>query len=149
MKLHEYQSKDLLARFNVPVPAGEMTSDPSKAEAIAARLGGKVVVKAQVLMGGRGKAGGVKLFNDAASAGAFANELVGKKLVSIQNPQGMVVEKILIAELVDIAQEYYVAILLDRAAQTHLVMISAKGGMDIEEVAATEPEAIIKLTANG
>lgn len=145
MKLHEYQSKDLLSKFGVPVPAGDVTSDPAEAEKIAERLGGKVVVKAQVLMGGRGKAGGVKLFDDAKSAGAFAQELIGKKLVSIQNPAGMVVEKVLVAELVDIAKEFYVAVLLDRAAQKHLVMISAKGGMDIEEVAETDPDAIVRV----
>lgn len=145
MKLHEYQSKDLLSKFGVPVPGGDVTSDPAEATKIAERLGGKVVVKAQVLMGGRGKAGGVKLFDDAASAGTFAQELIGNKLVSIQNPQGMIVEKILVAEQVDIDKEYYVAVLLDRAAQKHLVMISAKGGMDIEEVAEHEPEAIVKV----
>src|SRR5438105_3772768 len=110
MKLHEYQSKDLLSRFGVPVPAGEVTTDPSQAAEIARRLGGKVVVKAQVLMGGRGKAGGVKLFDSAEEAGVFAKDLIGKKLVSIQNPAGMVVEKILIAEQVDIAKEFYVAV---------------------------------------
>lgn len=145
MKLHEYQSKDLLAKFGVPVPGGDVTSDPEQAREIAKRLGGKVVVKAQVLMGGRGKAGGVKLFDDADSAAAFTKELIGKKLVSIQNPQGMVVEKVLVGELVDIAEEYYLAVLLDRAAQKLLVMISARGGMDIEEVAHTEPEAIVRV----
>jgi len=145
MKLHEYQSKELLSRFGVPVPAGDVTADPSKAAEIAEKLGGKVVVKAQVLMGGRGKAGGVKLFDDAQSAGAFAKELLGKRLVSIQNPTGMVVEKILIAQQVDIAKEFYVAVLLDRAAQRNIVMISAKGGMDIEEVAETDPDAIVKI----
>lgn len=145
MKLHEYQSKDLLAKFGVPVPGGDVTSDPDQAREIAQKLGGKVVVKAQVLMGGRGKAGGVKLFDDADSAAAFTKELIGKKLVSIQNPQGMVVEKVLVGELVDIAEEYYLAVLLDRAAQKLLVMISARGGMDIEEVAHTEPEAIVRV----
>lgn len=120
MKLHEYQSKDLLAKFGVPVPRGEVTSDPAEARAIADTLGGNVVVKAQVLMGGRGKAGGVKLFTDSASAGEFARELIGKKLVSIQNPAGMIVEKILVAETVDIAQEFYVAILLDRNIQKNI-----------------------------
>ncbi len=146
MKLHEYQSKELLARFSVPVAAGEVTSDATHAKAIAERLGGKVVVKAQVLMGGRGKAGGVKLFNDADSAAAFTKELIGKKLVSIQNPAGMIVEKVLIAEQIDIAHEFYLSVLLDRNAQRNIVMISAKGGMDIEEVAATDPDAIVRLT---
>ncbi len=145
MKLHEYQSKELLSRFGVPVPAGEVTSDPAEAKAIAERLGGKVVVKAQVLMGGRGKAGGVKLFENASDAGHFARELIGKKLVSIQNPIGMRVEKVLIAQTIDIAQEFYVAILLDRDAQTDIVMISAEGGMEIEDVAENNPEAIVKI----
>jgi len=145
MKLHEYEAEDVLARVGVPVPAGEVTSDGDEARAIAERLGGKVVVKAQVLMGGRGKAGGVKLFDDAASAGAFARELIGKTLVSIQNPQGMVVEKVLVAEQIDIAEEYYLSVLVDRAAAKVVVMISAKGGMDIEEVAHDDPGAIVRL----
>lgn len=145
MKLHEYQSKDLLARYGVPVPRGDVTSDPEEARRIADSLGGKVVVKAQVLMGGRGKAGGVKLFENADEAAAFTRDLIGKKLVSYQNPAGMIVEQVLVAELVDIAQEFYLAVLLDRAAQKLVVMVSAEGGMDIEEVAATKPEAIARI----
>jgi succinyl-CoA synthetase beta subunit len=145
MKLHEYQSKEVLARFGIPVPAGEVTNDGEAARAIAERLGGRVVVKAQVLMGGRGKAGGVRLFSDADAAGAFAKDLIGRRLVSIQNPAGMVVEKVLVVEQVDIAEEYYLSVLLDRAVARLVVMISAKGGMDIEEVARTEPEAIARL----
>lgn len=145
MKLHEYQSKDLLARFGVPVPGGDVADNAADARAIAEKLGGKVVVKAQVLMGGRGKAGGVKLFDDAASAGDFAGELIGKRLVSIQNPTGLVVEKVLIAEQIDIAEEYYVAVLLDRATQKNIVMLSAKGGVDIEQVAEEDPDAIVRL----
>lgn len=145
MKLHEYQSKDLLAKFGVPVPGGRVTSDPTEATEIAKEFGGKVVVKAQVLMGGRGKAGGVKLFNDADQAGAFTKELIGKRLVSIQNPSGMIVEQVLIAEQVDIAEEYYLSVLLDRATQKLLVMISREGGMEIEEVSEKNPEAIVRL----
>lgn len=145
MKLHEYQSKDLLAKYGVPVAAGEVTSDPAEARAIAERLGGNVVVKAQVLMGGRGKAGGVKLFTNAEEAGAFAKELIGKKLVSIQNPDGMVVDKILVVSTVDIAKEFYVSVLLDRNLQKNIVMLSAEGGMEIEEVAEKNPEAIVKI----
>ena len=96
-------------------------------------------------MGGRGKAGGVKLFSDANEAAKFAAELIGKKLVSVQNPQGMVVERVLVAEQIDIAKEFYLAILLNRAAQRDVVMISSRGGMDIEKVPHTSPEAIIKL----
>lgn len=145
MKLHEYQSKDLLAKYGVSVPKGEVAHDAQGAREIAERLGGKVVVKAQVLMGGRGKAGGVKLFDDAKSAASFTQELIGKRLVSIQNPAGMVVEQVLVAEQVDIAEEYYLSVLLDRAEQKTVVMISRQGGMDIEEVAATKPEAIVRL----
>lgn len=148
MKLHEYQSKDLLARFGVPVPAGDVTSDPTEAKAIADKLGGKVVVKAQVLMGGRGKAGGVKLFDNSADAASFTKELLGKRLVSIQNPTGMIVEKVLVGELIDIAQEFYLSVLLDRHAQKLLVMISAKGGMEIEEVAHTDPDAIVRVNVD-
>lgn len=145
MKLHEYQSKDLLSRFNVPVPAGDVTSDPVEAKAIADKLGGKVVVKAQVLMGGRGKAGGVKLFDNSQAASDFTKELIGKKLVSIQNPAGMIVEKVLVGELIDIAEEYYLSVLMDRATSQLVVMISKEGGMEIEEVAHNTPEAIIKV----
>ncbi len=145
MKLHEYQSKELLAKFGVPVPGGRPTTDPEEARAIAQEFGGKVVVKAQVLMGGRGKAGGVKLFDNADDAAAFTKELIGKKLVSIQNPQGMIVEKVLVAEQIDIAEEYYLSVLLDRAEQRLVVMISKEGGMEIEEVAKTKPEAIVRL----
>ena len=145
MKLHEYQSKELLSRYGVPVPQGDVTSDFAEARAIAERLGGKVVVKAQVLMGGRGKAGGVKLFEDATSAGDFAKNLIGTRLVSIQNPAGMVVEKVLVAETIDIAQEFYLSVLLDRNIQKNIIMISAEGGMEIEEVAEHNPDAIVKL----
>lgn len=145
MKLHEYQSKELLSRFGVPVPEGEVTSDYSEAKAIAEELGGKVVVKAQVLMGGRGKAGGVKLFENATDAAQFVQELIGKRLVSIQNPTGMVVDKVLIAKTVDIAKEFYVSVLLDRNIQKNIVMLSAEGGMEIEQVAEEKPEAIVRI----
>lgn len=145
MKLHEYQSKALLAQYGVPVPGGDVAEDRETAKQIAELYGGKVVVKAQVLMGGRGKAGGVKLFDDANAAADFTGELIGKKLVSVQNPQGMVVERVLVAEQIDIDKEYYVAILLDRARQKDVVMLSARGGMDIEEVAESDPDAIVKV----
>lgn len=145
MKLHEYQSKDLLASFGVSVPGGRVTADPAEAKSIAEEFGGKVVVKAQVLMGGRGKAGGVKLFSDSQAASDFTKELIGKRLISIQNPAGMIVEQVLIAEQVDIAEEYYLSVLLDRAEQKLVVMISKEGGMEIEEVAETNPEAIVRL----
>ncbi|HJP81959.1 MAG TPA: ADP-forming succinate--CoA ligase subunit beta [Fimbriimonadaceae bacterium] len=145
MKLHEYQSKELLSKYGVPVPPGDVTSDSAEARAIAERLGGKVVVKAQVLMGGRGKAGGVKLFDNAGDAASFTKDLIGKRLVSIQNPDGMIVDKVLVAQIVDIAKEFYLSVLLDRAEQKLLVMLSAEGGMEIEEVAEKHPEAIVKI----
>lgn len=145
MKLHEYQSKDLLADYGVAVPGGRVTSDPEEARQIAQELGGKSVVKAQVLMGGRGKAGGVKLFDNADDAAAFTKDLIGKRLVSIQNPDGLIVEKVLVGELVDIEEEYYLSVLLDRAAQKLVVMISVEGGMEIEQVAEEKPDAIVRL----
>lgn len=148
MKLHEYQSKDLLAKYGVAVPGGKVADNANDAQAIADEFGGKVVVKAQVLMGGRGKAGGVKLFEDSASAAAFTQELIGKRLVSIQNPDGMIVEKVLVGELVDIAEEYYLSVLLDRAEQRLVVMISKEGGVEIETVAEENPDAIVRLHVN-
>ena len=148
MKLHEYQSKELLAKYGVPVASGDVTSDASEVKAIADKLGGNVVVKAQVLMGGRGKAGGVKLFTSSDEAATFAKDLIGKKLVSIQNPAGMVVEKVLVTETIDIAEEYYLSVLLDRGLQKNVVMISKEGGMEIEEVAEHNPDAIVKLVVD-
>ncbi len=145
MKLHEYQSKDLLSSYGVPVPEGDVSDNPEGVREIAKRLGENVVVKAQVLMGGRGKAGGVKLFTSADEAAQFAGELIGKKLISYQNPQGMIVEKVLVVRTLEIAQEFYLSVLLDRDEQKLVVMISAQGGMDIEEVAKTNPTAIVKL----
>lgn len=145
MKLHEYQSKELLSRYKVPVPAGEVASDGEHARRLAELLGERVVVKAQVLMGGRGKAGGVRLFDSAAEAGQFASQLIGKRLVSVQNPSGMVVERVLVAEQIDIAEEYYLSVLLDRARACLIVMISARGGMDIEDVAHSDPDAIVRV----
>lgn len=149
MKLHEYQSKALLEKFGVPVPGGDVTDNAADAKTIADKFGGKVVVKAQVLMGGRGKAGGVKLFNDSTEASQFAQELIGKRLISIQNPQGMVVEKVLVGEQIDIAEEYYLSVLLDRSYGHLIVMISKEGGMEIEEVAHNSPDAIVKLPVDG
>lgn len=148
MKLHEYQSKDLMSKFGVPVPGGRVADNADDARAIAEEFGGKVVVKAQVLMGGRGKAGGVKLFDDANAAAEFTKELIGKRLISIQNPDGMVVEKVMVAEQIDIAEEYYLSVLLDRSIQKVVVMISKEGGMEIEEVAEANPDAIVRLAVD-
>ncbi len=148
MRLHEYQSRALLAAAGVPVPKGEVAENAQQALAIAETMGGNVVVKAQVLMGGRGKAGGVKLFDSAQDAADFTQQLIGKRLSSVQNPGGIVVEKVLVSEKIEIEREYYLAILLDRAKQSDVVMISARGGVDIEQVATETPDAIVKCYIN-
>ncbi len=142
MKLHEYQAKQILSDFGVPTPQGEVVSTPAGAKAVAERLGKPVVVKAQVLMGGRGKAGGIKLAQTPDEAAQAAESILGKRLISPQNPQGLIAEKVLVEEAVDIKQEYYIGITIDRTPQRNVLMVSRYGGMDIEEVAAQHPEAI-------
>ncbi|MCS7300121.1 MAG: ADP-forming succinate--CoA ligase subunit beta [Fimbriimonadales bacterium] len=142
MKLHEYQAKQILSDFGVPTPQGEVVSTPAGARAVAERLGKPVVVKAQVLMGGRGKAGGIKLAQNPDEAAQAAENILGKRLISPQNPQGLVAEKVLVEEAVEIKHEYYIGITIDRTPQRNVLMVSKYGGMDIEEVAAQHPEAI-------
>jgi succinyl-CoA synthetase beta subunit len=145
MKIHEYQAKAILREFGVPVPNGEVADTPAQAKTIAARLGGKVVVKAQVHAGGRGKAGGVKLADDPAGAEAAAQRILGMMLKTPQTPpEGIKVLKVLVEEASPIATELYLSITLDRAKATHVVMASQAGGMEIEEVAATHPEKILR-----
>src|SRR6185369_11618782 len=145
MKIHEYQGKAILKGFGVPVPNGDVADTPARARAIAQTLGGKVVVKAQVHAGGRGKAGGVKLADDPAGAEAAASLILGMMLKTPQTPpEGIKVLKVLVEEASPIATELYLSITLDRGRGTHVVMASQAGGMDIEEVAATHPERIIR-----
>ena len=145
MKIHEYQGKAILREFGVPVPNGDVAGTPAEAKAIAARLGGKVVVKAQVHAGGRGKAGGVKLADDPASAEAAAKQILGMMLKTPQTPpEGIKVLKVLVEEASPIAAELYLSMTLDRGRGTHVVMASQAGGMEIEEVAVTHPEKIIR-----
>ncbi len=145
MKVHEYQAKEILSRFGVRVPRGKVAVTPAEAGAIAADLGGKVVVKAQVHAGGRGKAGGVKLASGADEAVRVAGQILGMKLVSKQTgPEGRIVHKVLVEEALGIARELYLGIVLDRAAELPVLMASKFGGMEIEEVAAEHPEAILK-----
>jgi succinyl-CoA synthetase beta subunit len=145
MKIHEYQGKAILKEFGVPVPNGDVAETPAQARAIAQKLGGRVVVKAQVHAGGRGKAGGVKLADDAAGAEAAARLILGMMLKTPQTPpEGIKVLKVLVEEARPIATELYLSITLDRGRGTHVVMDSQAGGMDIEEVAATHPERIIR-----
>jgi succinyl-CoA synthetase beta subunit len=145
MKIHEYQAKALLARHGVPVPRGEVASTPEEAEAAAQKLGGSVVVKAQIHAGGRGKGGGVKVAKDAAEARAVAEKILGMTLVTHQTgPEGRVVKKVLVEETLPIDRELYLGIVLDRAIGKNVFMASSEGGMDIEEVAHATPERIIK-----
>ena len=146
MKIHEYQAKEILRRFGVPTPRGEMVTTPEQARAVAERLGTKiVVVKAQIHAGGRGKAGGVKLAKSPAEAADLAKSILGMKLVTPPpGPGGRIVERLLIEEGLDIKRELYLSILVDRAVAAPVVMASTAGGMEIEEVANTNPELILR-----
>jgi succinyl-CoA synthetase beta subunit len=146
MKIHEYQAKAILARYGVPVPRGEVAFSAQEAGEIARRLGGGVVVvKAQIHAGGRGKAGGVKVVKNSEEAERVAGALLGSTLVTIQTgPGGQTVGRLLIEEGLAIARELYLSIVIDRASQNVVMMVSAEGGVDIEEVAAKTPEKIHK-----
>ena len=139
MNIHEYQAKDILRKLGVPIPPGEIATTPDEAFAIATRIGRPVVVKAQVHAGGRGKAGGVKLATSAADAREKAAAILGMHI------KGLTVLKVLVTEAADIASEAYVGIILDRATRKPVFMVSPAGGIDIEEVAATTPDKILKL----
>jgi succinyl-CoA synthetase beta subunit len=138
VNLHEYQARTLLKAAGVPVPDGEVASEPGEVEAIAQRLGGACVVKAQVHSGGRGKAGGVKLAKTPAEAREAATKILGMKI------KGLTVEKVLVVPAADIATESYVGVIVDRESQRPVIMVSPAGGVDIEEVAATTPEKIFR-----
>jgi len=149
MKIHEYQAKDILARYGVAVPRGEMASTREEAVAVAKSLmeagATGAVVKAQIHAGGRGKGGGVKVAKSLEDVSQLASNMLGMKLVTHQTgPEGRIVRRLLIEETLPIAKEYYMAVLLDRQASKNLFMASAAGGMDIETVAAENPEAIVK-----
>ena len=147
MKIHEYQSKEILRQFHVPVPNGKAVFSVDEALQAAEKLGGPVwVVKAQIHAGGRGKGGGVKLAKNMAEVKTFASEILGMQLITHQtSPSGQKVRRLLIEDGADIKKEYYFSILTDRATQKNVVMASSEGGMDIEEVAAKTPEKIIKV----
>ena len=148
MKIHEYQAKTILARHGVPVPRGEVAFDAAAAREIAQRVGGHgpVVVKAQIHAGGRGKGGGVKLAHSPDEAEKIAHDMLGMTLVTHQTgPEGRVVGRVLVEEGVHVARELYVSLLLDRTAGKPVLMASAAGGMDIEEVAATTPQKIVRV----
>ncbi|WP_016908866.1 ADP-forming succinate--CoA ligase subunit beta [Streptomyces xiaopingdaonensis] len=139
MDLFEYQARDLFAKHDVPVLAGEVIDTPEAAREVTERLGGRAVVKAQVKTGGRGKAGGVKLATDTADAVEKAGQILGMDI------KGHTVHKVMLAQTADIQDEYYVSFLLDRTNRTFLAMASVEGGMEIEEVAATKPEALARI----
>ncbi|MGA1997941.1 MAG: ATP-grasp domain-containing protein, partial [Bryobacteraceae bacterium] len=145
MKIHEYQAKDILAQYHVPVPRGEVAFTVEEAETAAKRLGGSVVVKAQIHAGGRGKGGGVKVAKDAEQTAELARNMLGMRLVTHQTgPAGRIVKRLLIEETLPIERELYLGIVLDRVQGKPVFMASAAGGMEIEEVAARTPEAILK-----
>jgi succinyl-CoA synthetase beta subunit len=145
VKIHEYQAKEILRRFGVPTPQGRVIDQPAEARAICAELGGRCVVKAQIHAGGRGKGGGVKLAASPDEAEARASDILGMKLRTPQTgPEGQEVRKVLIEEALSIDRELYAAITLDRQQGKPIVMASAAGGMDIEEVAAKDPQAILR-----
>jgi len=144
MKIHEYQAKAILAKFDVPVPRGEVAYTVEEAEAAAKSIGGSVVVKAQIHAGGRGKGGGVKIAKNAEEAAEIAKKMLGVTLVTHQTgPEGRVVHRLLIEETLPIERELYLGIVLDRDTGRSVFMASEAGGMDIEEVAATTPELIL------
>jgi succinyl-CoA synthetase beta subunit len=142
MKLHEYQAKEVFRSFGIPVPPGRVATTPADAEAIAREYGGRVVIKAQVHMGGRGKAGGVKLADDPAEARARASAILGMDI------KGLTVEKVLVTPAEEITSEAYAAVILDRMARSATLMVSRSGGVDIEQVAAETPERITRLTVD-
>jgi succinyl-CoA synthetase beta subunit len=139
MKLHEYQSKQIFSKYGIPIPRGRVAATAGEAKHIAEELGGRVVIKSQVLVGGRGKAGGIKLAKDPAEAEQLATQILGMEI------KGLPVRKVLVDEAASIDQEIYLGITNDRAAKKPVIMASAAGGVDIEEVAATTPEKIIKV----
>jgi succinyl-CoA synthetase beta subunit len=139
LKLHEYQSKRIFAQFGVPISQGDIATTPEQARQIAVRLGSRVVVKAQVLVGGRGKAGGIRLADDPDQAERVAAQILGMKI------KGLTVKKVLVDRAADIAREIYLGIVIDRAQRRLAVMASAEGGVEIEEVARTTPERIVRV----
>src|SRR5436190_19603921 len=147
MKIHEYQAKAILQRHGVPVPRGEVAFKASEAGEIARRLGGRVVVvKAQIHAGGRGKGGGVKLARSPEDAEKIARDMIGMTLKTHQTgPEGRVVSRVLIEEGLQMTRELYLSLVLDRASGKPVMMASAAGGMDIEEVAANTPEKSVRV----
>ncbi len=149
MKVHEYQAKALMAKFGIPVPKGGVAATPDDAKKVASDLGGNVVVKAQVHAGGRGKAGGVKVVGSPDEAAEFTKSILGTQLVTFQTgPEGVPVTSVLVEETMDIVKELYLAMLIEPSTRSIVVIASEAGGMDIEEVAATTPERILRVVVD-
>ena len=145
MNIHEYQAKEILKRFRIPIPRGQVASTPQEAGVVAHELGAPCVVKAQIHAGGRGKAGGVKLAKSTDEVVKLAEEILGKKLVTHQTgPEGRRVKRLLVEEGLNIDREFYFGMVLDRSASCPSLIASAEGGMEIEEVARNNPEKILK-----
>lgn len=145
MKIHEYQAKQILARYGVRIPRGDVADTPAAARAIAERLGSRVVLKAQIHAGGRGKGGGIKLADSPAEAEGLARDMIGMTLVTPQTgPEGKTVQRLLVEEALEIRRELYLGLVIDRARESAVVMASTEGGMEIEKVAAEKPEAFFK-----
>jgi succinyl-CoA synthetase beta subunit len=145
LKIHEYQAKALLAQYDIPVPRGRMASSPAEAGEIAADIGGKVVIKAQVYAGGRGKAGGIKTADNPEGARNVASQLIGTRLMTYQTrPEGVPVSKVLVEEASNGARELYLSIVVDGTSRLPVMMASEAGGMEIEEVAQSTPQKIFK-----
>ncbi len=143
MKVHEYQAKELLARYGVPVPRGRVTTDPAEAATIAGELATPVVVKAQIHAGGRGKGGGIKMATDADGAREAARQIIGMQLVTHQTgPEGRLVKSVLVEEQLQVERELYLGVVIDNAIGLPVVIASEAGGVDIEEVASSTPERI-------
>lgn len=145
MKLHEFQAKELLKTYGIPVPDGAPANSPEEATKIAERLGGKVVVKAQVHAGGRGKAGGVKVVESPSDAAEVSRTLIGSRLITFQTgPDGAPVTSVLVEQTVDVAKEFYLSLTTDPGARRPVMIASSAGGMEIEEVAHTDPDMILR-----
>ncbi|GFO59731.1 succinate--CoA ligase [ADP-forming] subunit beta [Geomonas silvestris] len=147
MNIHEYQAKEILSTYGIPVPRGRVALTSDQVERAAKELGGHCVVKAQIYAGGRGKAGGVKVVHHPEQAQDLGKELFGKRLVTPQTgPEGLKVRRILVEEAVEVAREFYLSITLDRNSSRYCLIASAEGGVDIEEVAKRSPEKILMFT---
>ena len=149
MKIHEYQAKEIFARYGIPIPAGRVAATPDEAAEIAAELGGRAVVKAQVHAGGRGKAGGIRVIDSPEAAAEAADALIGSKLVTFQTgAEGVPVPSVLVEEVVDVETEMYVGMAIDGGAEGVVAIASAAGGMEIEEVAESSPDKIITVAVD-